>query len=40
MTLYSRLFKYAPLSGRSQLENFLTESFCDLMERIKPVPIS
>jgi|ERR1022692_55036 hypothetical protein len=34
MALYSRLFKYAPRPGRTQLENFLTESFCDCLERM------
>ena len=34
MALFSRLFKYAPLPGRTQLENFLTESLCDLLERM------
>lgn len=34
MALYSRLFKYAPLPDRTPLENFLTESFCDCLERM------
>ena len=34
MRLYSRLFKYAPLPQKTSLENFLTESLCDLLERI------
>jgi hypothetical protein len=34
MALYSRLFSYAPLPNRTQLENFLTESLCDWLDRI------
>jgi|HubBroStandDraft_6_1064221.scaffolds.fasta_scaffold4024950_1 hypothetical protein len=34
MTLYERLFKYAPATGRTQLENFLSESLCDVLERM------
>lgn len=34
MALYSRLFKYAPLPNRTPLENFLTESLCDCLERM------
>jgi hypothetical protein len=32
--LYYRLSKYAPTPGRTQVENFLTESLCDLLERM------
>jgi hypothetical protein len=34
MALYSRLFKYGPRPGRTQLENFVTESLCDCLERM------
>jgi hypothetical protein len=37
MDLYSRLFKYAPLPHRTPLENFLTESLCDFLERMTAV---
>jgi hypothetical protein len=37
MDLYSRLFKYAPLPNRTQLENFLTESLCDFLGRMTAV---
>jgi hypothetical protein len=33
-TLYERLLKYAPSPGRTQLENFLSESLCDFFGRV------
>jgi hypothetical protein len=34
MALYSRLLKYAPQASRTQLENFMTESLCDWLDRV------
>ena len=37
MSLYEKLFKYAPSSNRTPLENFLTEALCDILERLRTV---
>ena len=34
MPLYERLFKYLPTKGHTPLENFLTESLCEILERL------
>src|SRR5579859_4809409 len=34
MPLYERLFKYVPTKEHTQLENFLTESLCELLQRL------
>ena len=34
MSIYGNIFRYSPSTGRSQLENFLTESLCDLLGRL------
>jgi hypothetical protein len=34
MSLYEKLFRFSPTPTRTQLENFLTESLCDLLRRL------
>jgi len=35
MSVYNRVYKSLPREGHSQKENFLTEAFADLMNRLE-----